>query len=114
MIKEEEMIIVWEAPKLTPPEFRLYYDEQGKVICYTCEKLDGNYIIIDARTFAEGRPDIRVINGKISTVNPNAIVSKLMPDKEGQLTTEEDISIIVDSSYKGNTTTWKIHTYELK
>lgn len=114
MITEQELIIVWEAPKIIPPEFRLYYDEQGKVICYTCEKLDGNYIVIDARTFAEGRPDVRVINGKISTVNSNAIVSKLMPDTTGQLTTEEDISIIVDQSYKGKTTTWKIHTYELK
>jgi hypothetical protein len=114
MNTEQELIIVWEAPKITPPEFRLYYDEQGKVVCYTCEKLEGNYIVIDARTFAEGRPDVRVINGKISTVNVNAIVSKLMPDTDGQLTSVEDISIIVDSNYKGKTTTWKIHTYELK
>lgn len=111
---EEELIIIWEAPKIVPPEFRLYYDDQGKVICYTCEKLEGNYIVIDARTFAESRPDVRVIDGKISTVNPNAIVSKLMPDTTGQLTAYEDISIIVDPNYQGRVKSWKIHTYELK
>jgi hypothetical protein len=54
MSQQEEYILTWEAPKIEPPEFRLYYDEKGNVICYTCEKLEGNYVIIDAQTFAEG------------------------------------------------------------
>ena len=40
-------ITIWESVKVDVPEFRLYYDESGKVICYTCEKLPGNYIVID-------------------------------------------------------------------
>jgi hypothetical protein len=113
MSQQEEYILTWEAPKIEPPEFRLYYDEKGNVICYTCEKLEGNYVIIDAQTFAEGRPDLRVIEGKISTVNPAFIVSKLMPDSEGIDCSSEDISIVVsDKSIKKQK--WKLHTYELR
>jgi hypothetical protein len=108
----EEIIILWEAPKIVPPEFRLYYDEAGKVICYTCEKLEGNYLIIDATTFAQARPDVRIIDGKISTAANNAIVSKLMPHpSEGQLCEAEDVSVISTSP---KSTKWKLNIYELK
>lgn len=115
MQETDEVVILWEAPKIIPPEFRLYYDDAGKVICYSCEKLEGNYIVIDASTFAQGRPDARVIDGKISTVSAHAIVSKLMPsDKEGQACASEDISIVVDSQYIGDKIKWKLNTYELR
>jgi len=111
---EEEYILVFEAPKIVAPEFRLYYDEAGKVVCYTCEKLEGRYIIVDALTYAQARPDVRVIDGKISTVSPNAVVSKLMPSSdEGQVCSYDDISIVVAENFKGNTKKWKLVTYEL-
>lgn len=112
---QQEFMIIWEAPRLETPEFRLYYDEKGAVICYTGDKsVTGNYIVIDAITFAAARPDVRVINGKISTVAPNAVVHKLMPnDDEGIDCHLEDISIIVDKSYRGKTQKWKLTTYEL-
>jgi len=112
---QEEFIIVWEAPKLEAPEFRLYYDEHGAVVCYTGDKsVTGDYIVIDALTFAQARPDVRVINGKISTVAPNAVVHKLMPsDSEGIDCSLEDISIVVDNSYLGKKQKWKLTTYEL-
>lgn len=113
MSEQEEYILTWEAPKIEPPEFRLYYDEKGNVVCYTCEKLEGNYVIVDSQTFAEGRPDLRVVDGKISTVNPAFIVSKLMPDTEGTDTSSEDISIVTsEKSIKKQK--WKLHTYELR
>jgi hypothetical protein len=110
----EEQIIIWEAPKLEAPEFRLYYDSDGAVICYTGDKsIEGdNYIVIDSQTFAECRPDIRVINGKITKIQPNQVVHKLMPDdSEGISCHTEDISIIVDASEEH--TKWKLKTYEL-
>jgi hypothetical protein len=110
-----EHVILWEAPAIIKPEFRLYYDDKGNVLFYTCEKPEGNYIVIDATTYAIGRPDIRVIDGKISTVVASAVVSKLMPNKEDGITcAEEDISIIVDKTYKGKTINWKLTTYELE
>lgn len=111
--ENEEYIVIWEAPVIVPPEFRLYYDDKGKVVCYTCEKLEGNYIVIDARTYAEGRPDLRIIDGKISTVQPSAVVYKLMPGDQGTECAVEDISIITDSEYKGKTQKWKLNIYEL-
>ena len=108
-----EHILIWEPKPLQKPEFRLYYDDKGKVLFYSCEKPEGNYIVIDAATYAAGRPDVRVIDGKISTAIPSLVVSKLMPNIEGTCCTEEDISIIVDDNYKGKTTKWKLNTYEL-
>jgi hypothetical protein len=109
-----EVLIVWEAPKIEPPEFRLYYDELGKVVCYSCEKLKGAFIVIDALTFACARPDIRVIDGRISTVPANAVVFKLMPNKtEGKSCVAEDISIIPDAGYLGNQLKWNHVRYEL-
>ena len=109
-----EEIVIWEPKPLPKIEFRLYYDDKGKVVCYTCEKLEGNYIVIDAQTYAIGRPDIRVVDGKISTVAPSAIVTKLMIDEIiGTECTYEDVSIVVDSSYTGKKQKWKLDIHEL-
>lgn len=104
--------IVWDAPVIIKPEFRLYYDTAGRVISYTCDKLSGNYIVIDASTFAQGRPDVRVIDGKISTISSGVIVSKLMKSETGISCVAEDISIVADKTYTGNTLKWKLVTHE--
>jgi hypothetical protein len=109
----DDFVIIWEAPVIVPPVFRLYYDDTGKVICYTCEELEGNYIVIDAQTYAEARPDIRVIDGKISTVPVSMLVSKLMPGETGTKCASEDMSIVVGDDYEGTTTHWKLNIYEL-
>ena len=109
---EEDYVITWEAPKLEAPEFRLYYDDNGKVICYTGDKsIQGNYIVIDAMTFAEARPDVRVIEGKLSRAQPNAVVYKLMPDVDGIMCARDDVSIITT---QGPVIKWKLNIYELQ
>jgi hypothetical protein len=111
---EQDYILVFEAPKIEKPEFRLYYDSQGKVLFYTCEKPEGNYIIVDAVTFAAARPDVRVVDGKLSTVNTNLVIAKLMPDQyEGIECAYEDISIVLDSNDKVTKQKWKLNVYEL-
>jgi hypothetical protein len=110
----EDSFIIWEAPKIIPPEFRLYYDDQGKVITYTCEKIEGNYVVIDSITFAQARPDIRIVNGKLSTINSSLVVTRLTPNTtEGVKCAKEDISIIVPNDYTGETIKWKLNIYEL-
>lgn len=109
-----EEVIIWEAPKIISPEFRLYYDDKGKVVCYTCEKLAGNYIVIDKDTYAEGRPDVRVVDGNLVKLYQSMVVAKLELDNaEGIPTSVEDISIIVNQSYTGRTNNWKLKLYEL-
>lgn len=117
MNNSEEFVVIWEAPKLVPPEFRLYYDNNGRVICYSGDsnsKIEGNYIVIDALTFAEARQDIRVVNGKITKPNNQNVVCKLMPSTvEGTQCSYEDVSIVVDDSYSDKKQLWKLTTYEL-
>ena len=108
-----EHILIWEAPPIIKPEFRLYYDDKGKVLFYTCDKPEGKYIVIDANTFAQGRPDIRIVDGKIASVDSGAVVSKLILNIEGISCASEDISIVVDETYNGETNKWKLITYEL-
>ena len=110
MVEEnDEYVITWEAPVIEKPEFRLYYDDKGYVVCYTCEKLEGNYILIDALTFAEARPDVRVIDGRLIRAGTGAVISRLYPDVEGILCEVEDISIVTNK----NGQFWKLKTYEL-
>lgn len=113
-MSNEEFVIVWEAPKIIPPEFRLYYDEKGKVVCYTCEKLEGNYIVIDKDTYAEGRPDVRVVDGKLVKSYDSIVIAKLeLNNTEGVYTSTEDVSIIVTENYTDNINKWKLKVYEL-
>jgi len=93
-------------------EFRLYYDDNGNCICYTCENLEGNYLVIDRQTFAEGRHDVKVIDGEL--IKPSNILNivKLVISDEGTICAEEDISIIVDTEYIGPVLKWEEKLYE--
>jgi len=109
----EEYILFWEAPKLQTFEYRLYYDEKGEVICYSTEKLPGNFIVVDKDVFIEARPDLRVIDGKLSRAIPSRIVNKLTPSEKGIKCSVDDINILVyDDSVP--TQNWKIKVYELR
>jgi hypothetical protein len=94
------------------PEFRLYYDEQGKVLFYTCEEAEGNYIVIDAQTYAECRVDIKIVDGKIVKNNQGAVISKLIPSIEGVKCASIDVNIIVDSN--DDMIVWDVKRYEYK
>jgi hypothetical protein len=109
-----ETQIVWEATVVKPPEFRLYYDDRGAVVCYTTENLEGNYVVIDALTFAQSRPDVRVVDGKVLQSFSGAVVSKLYPNTVGMCCASEDISIVVDDTFQGDTTRWKLITHEYR
>jgi len=113
-MSNNDHFVFFEAPKIEPPEFRLYYDDEGKVLFYTGEKPEGKYLVIDSSTFAQARPDLRVIDGNLSSVNPKAIISKLSPSIEGKSCTIQDVSIIVDDTYSGSITNWKLTVHEYR
>lgn len=108
-MNDEDYVIIWEAPPLQKPEFRLYYDEKGQVVCYTCDKIEGNYIVVDNLTFAEARPDVRVVDGKLIRNNSGSVVSRLYEDNNGILCEKEDISIITTGDGKY----WNLKTTSL-
>lgn len=93
-------------------EFRLYYDDNGRVLCYTCDKLEsGNFLVIDAQTYAECRFDLKIIDEKIIDVNKSTVL-KLVPSSNGITCALEDNAIIVDETYTGNVINWDLKIYE--
>lgn len=59
-------------------EYRLYYDDKGNVLFYTCEKPEGKFIKVDSQTYSEMRYDIRIIDGKgypIGSLNEMSTIS---------------------------------------
>ena len=68
--------------------------------------------MIDPQTYAEGRHDVKVLNGKIISNYSNAIVTRLTKDIECTLCSVEDMSIIVDDDEVDNQY-WKLKVYEL-
>jgi hypothetical protein len=113
MSDNNEEMFIWEAPIIVKPEFRLYYDDLGSVVCYTCEKLEGNYIVVDALAFAEARQDVRVVDGRIIKDAPNATIIRLVPSTEGTLCAAEDLSVIVSEDDDIEKQYWKLAVYEL-
>jgi hypothetical protein len=105
----DEVVVIWDSVKVDKPEFRLYYDDKGYVVTYTCEKPEGNYIVVDALTFAEARPDIRVVNNSIVRNTSGSVVSRLHRSTIGTLCEAEDVSIITEADGQY----WKLETKSL-
>lgn len=92
-------------------EFRLYYDDTGRALCYTCENLEGNYVVIDADTYHQCRPDVYVINGLLVKREQATVIQKLKPSSTGVTCSSDDICMITT---EGETTTWKTTTNEYR
>jgi hypothetical protein len=108
-VSNEEYMIVWEAPEIVKPELRLYYDTRGNVLFYTCEKPEGDYIVIDTQTYAEARPDVRVVDGRIVRESASTLCSRLHKSTDGTKCEVADISIITDTEGQY----WKLKTVSL-
>ena len=95
-------------------EFRLYYNDDGSIICYSCDKLEGKYIVIDALTYAECRQDISVVDGKMQILKPVLLLQRLTESSRGTRCAIEDINIVVDDEYQGKTIKWEMKKYEFE
>jgi hypothetical protein len=104
-----EYLIAEEIP-YQPVEFRVYYDDFGNILFYTCDKIEGNYLVVESQIYAESRFDLKVVDGKLTKISPGTIIRKYKPSTEGISCSVEDISIVDDSN---NTTKWKLTKYEL-
>lgn len=95
-------------------EFRLYYNDNGDVLCYSSDGTgpDNKFIVVDSQTYAEGRVDIKIVDGQIVKKTGKVGISKLVPGTVGIRCTLEDVTIIVDDNYNGETITWKTKQYE--
>lgn len=97
----KQFVPQWQAPK-PPIEYRVYYEPNtGKILCYTNEKIAGEYILVDAETFSCNRFDLTVKNGKLH--EPEPVIGKLQPNTTGTATHVNNIGLV---SRDGSGTTW--------
>ena len=97
MTPEEFFNILKAMPEPQPVLYRLYYDSEGRPITYSMDALPGNYIDIDAETFARGPLNVRVIDNKLKYITQKTS-EKLVPGDTGTLCHDNDVSIVVKDS----------------
>jgi len=109
MMTEDQLARLFQSlPEPEPAVRKLYYNEQGEPIVYTCDTLDGNYIEVDSETFAIASYRVRVVNGKLVHIPPTVYLNKLHPSDSGTLCHSQDVAVVV----KDSGTHWKRKTYE--
>lgn len=95
MTPEEFFGVLESMPQPVAQVHRLYHDEQGRVLFYSMEDLPGQWIEVDATTYAVASHDVRVIKGKLTPVPKKTLLAKLRPSEHGVPCDPRDISIVV-------------------
>ena len=99
----------WPEPAVV--SYRLYYNDDGTLKCYSMEDLPYKYVEVDAKTFAERASNVRIIDGKIHYIKPAVTVKKLVPVKDsGSRCAPQDVCIIVSPLQPH--TFWTTKSYE--
>ena len=80
-------------------EYRAYYDSMGKIITFTTEKLEGDYLVITLEQYQECRHDAIVLDNQLIYTHVKKHVSKLAKSMvTGTKCSKYDISVIADDS----------------
>lgn len=101
-----ENLTPWEPPRVF---FRLYYDANGCPITYTMDDLPGDYIEIDAQTYALQPRDVKIVNGKLIFVNTKTS-QKLTPSNIGTPCHVHDVCVVVPKQLPN--TKWNLTNYD--
>ena len=110
-ITSAEFWAILHAPvEVKPIFYRLYYNDDGTLVCYSMENLPHNYIEVDAETYHLSPSNIRIVNEKIVVINPASYVKKLAPGATGTPCDPRDICVVVDESHPH--TKWSLKTNE--
>jgi hypothetical protein len=110
MTPEEFWAILHDVPADIDPLYRLYYNDQGEPLFYSQEDLAGNYIDIDAKTFAQSPSHVRVVNGQLINLEHQKLVRKLTPSTVGTCCDPRDICVVVDQHSEH--IKWNLKTHE--
>jgi hypothetical protein len=106
---EEFWDILHSMPEPSPVFWRLYYNNQGEPVCYSMEDQPGNYIEIDAETFALAPWNVRVVDHKLKYITARTS-KKIVPGNTGTLCHPQNVAVIVTQ----NGTHWSKQTYGLE
>jgi predicted acetyltransferase len=98
---------------MATPEFRLYYDTNGKVITYSTEHLPNkDFIIVTIDQYAEARSDVIVINKKVVYTHNKKCMGRLIKSNAGIKTSKYDVNIILDTESECNFWQKEINVFE--
>ena len=98
MMTEEEFWAALQPMEMRAIFYRLYHDDQGFPLFFSQEDLPGNYIDIDQTTYNTPHTHIRVIDGKLVTLDTSSAITKLTPTEYGVPCHPQDVSIVVDTT----------------
>ena len=85
---------VWPDP--VKPSYRLYYNKDGSPKCYSMEVMPDKYVEVDAETFALRPWNVRVIQEKLTFVQPAVHVQKLKPSTDaGTCCHPQDVCVVI-------------------
>ena len=96
-MNEEEFWAALQPIETKPVFYRLYHDDQGLPLFFSQEDLPGKYIDLDQSTYNTPHTHIRVIDGKLVTLDTN-VITKITPTEYGVSCHPQDVSIVVDSA----------------
>jgi len=88
-----------QPPK--PTEYRAYYDSEGKIITYTTQDIEGQYIVVTLEDYQQARHDAVVIDNKLVYTHRKAHVIKLVKTKNVEAdfrASKYDISVVASAS----------------
>jgi hypothetical protein len=111
---DENTANFWQAwtstvcPEPVPVSFRLYHRPDGSPRFYTMEDLPGDYVEVDAETYARSPMNVQVQNQRLVYVESRPVVQKLRPATTGVACAVTDVCVIVDLS--STHTKWSTNT----
>jgi hypothetical protein len=77
---------------------------------YTMEDLSGDYIEVDAETYARSSFLVRIVNKQLVHIQPKRFVQKLTPGTTGTACDPSDVCVVVDKTQPH--IKWSIQTNE--
>jgi hypothetical protein len=96
-MNEKEFWAALHPIETKPVFYRLYHDEQGFPLFFSQEDLPGKYITLDQATYNTPHTHIKVIDGKLVTLD-TSVIAKLTPTTYGVSCHPLDVSIVVDTA----------------
>ena len=85
-----------------PPEYRAYYDGDGKIITYTTQDISGDYIVVTLEDYQQARHDALVVGGVLVYTHVRKHVIKLTKTRNIEAdfcTSKYDISVVAQGDY---------------
>jgi hypothetical protein len=102
----------YKWPEPVKFSYRLYYNDDGTPKCYSMEELADKYVEVDAETFAARPWNIRVVEDKITFIEPPVTVKKLKPNQvQGTACHPKDVCVVVDIQQPN--VKWNLKTNEI-